>query len=461
MTDSSPLDVDLPGPAPAARPVAATPAPPGVGPPPAGMEAVFRPTRVLDIDLDQPPSDLGDLSGYAGVRALVWLHDVPVGTVGLPVHNGRCDGATLRRALLEQLSGPAVTHLLADRLATAASDGPPAALARVEHPPAASPLPSLTIAVCTRDRTASLRDCLTALVGLDYGGDLELLVVDNAPSDDATAQLVAGSFPGARYVREPRPGLDWARNRAVAEARGEVLAFTDDDVVVDRRWARALGAAFAEAADVMAVTGLVEPFELETPAQELFERYGGFGRGYTRAWFRLGPGDVDHIGAGRFGTGANMAFRRRVFDELGGFDPALDVGTLTNGGGDLEMFFRVLQEGHTLLYEPAAVVRHRHRRDLPALHAQITNNGVGFYAFLVRSALAYPQQRGAIVAFGLRWWWGWSVRRWLLSHVRPTRFPRDLIVAELRGSLRGLTRYPRARRVALRASTGRPVPVAR
>ena len=67
------------------------------------------------------------------------------------------------------------------------------------------------------------------------------------------------------------------------------------------------------------------------------------------------------------------------------FDPALDVGTPANGGGDLEMFFRVLKSGHALVYEPAAMVRHRHRRDYASLREQLASNGVGFYAYLVRT----------------------------------------------------------------------------
>ena len=73
-----------------------------------------------------------------------------------------------------------------------------------------------------------------------------------------------------------------------------------------------------------------------------------------------------------------MAYHHSLFDRIGGFDPALDVGTVTNGGGDLEMFFRVLQEGQTLVYEPSALVRHRHRRDYAQLRTQITNFGIGF-----------------------------------------------------------------------------------
>lgn len=313
--------------------------------------------------------------------------------------------------------------------------------------------PLVTVAVCTRDRSAELAGCLEALAALRYPA-LDLLVVDNAPTSDVTERLVR-NYPLVRYCREPRPGLDWARNRAVREARGEIVAFTDDDVRVDPGWAGALAAVFAAHPEVAAVTGLVAPHELETEAQALFESYGGFGRGYLRRWFHAPPAKgagphISHHGAGQFGTGANMAFRRSLFDRIGLFDPALDVGTATNGGGDLEMFFRLLQSGHTLVYEPRALVYHRHRADYARLRRQIADNGVGFYSFLVRTAVAYPQERGKCLRFGL-WWFGWwSVRRLVKSWLHPGRFPRDLILAELWGSLASLPRYSRARRTAAR-----------
>jgi GT2 family glycosyltransferase len=205
----------------------------------------------------------------------------------------------------------------------------------------------------------------------------------------------------------------------------------------------------------MAVTGLVVPYELETEAQILFEQYGGFGRGFKRQVYRLKPKSgykFFYHGTGQCGTGANMAFRRIIFEKIGGFDPALDVGTVTNGGGDLEIFFRVLKEGYTLVYEPRALVYHRHRRAYVELRTQLTNNGTGLYAYLVRSALAYPSERGTLLLLGLWWLWYGNLRRLFLSLVRPGYFPRDLILAELRGSLVGLTRYQQARR-ALPANT--------
>jgi GT2 family glycosyltransferase len=413
---------------------------------------MFKPLKVLDIELCHPLEDIRGLERYEAVQALVRLCGRPIGYVNIPLAAGYCSAVTVCRAIMERYSMVIVGQALTNGPASTHGDGLRLAeLGNASQPDDHRPLPVVTVAVCTRDRTAQLAQCLAALGQLDYPA-LDLLVIDNAPSSPATAHLVRSRYPQVRYVCEPRPGLNWARNRAIAEARGEIIAYTDDDVVVDRGWVRALAEVFAAEAEVMAVTGLVVPLELETEAQCLFEQYGGFGRGFDRRWFRLnrdGHGQkMFHLRAGRFGTGANMAYRRSLFARIGGFDPALDVGTVTHGGGDLEMFFRVLQAGYTLVYEPSALVRHRHRRDYAQLREQITDFGVGFYAYLVRSAIAYPRQRFAIASFGLWWLWRRNIRRLLLSLMSPRTFRRDLIGAELRGSFVGLGRYWQAQRAA-------------
>jgi glycosyltransferase involved in cell wall biosynthesis len=296
-----------------------------------------------------------------------------------------------------------------------------------------------------------LQGCLDALAALRYPEDLlDVLIVDNAPTDASTRELVE-RYPRFRYVCEPRPGLDWARNRGILAARGDIIAYTDDDASVDEGWVAAIAGAFEREPEAMCVTGLVLPEELDTPSQMLFEQYGGFGRGFDRHVFKVNAGEsaaLHYGGTGRFGTGANMAFRRAFFQEHGLFDPALDVGTPANGGGDLEMFFRVLKAGHSLVYEPAAMVRHRHRRDYRELRTQIANNGIGFFTYLMRTAQAYPEERQDIFRLAAWWLWWWNLRRLLNALVHPRRFPMDLILAELRGSLSGFRRYPAARRHA-------------
>jgi GT2 family glycosyltransferase len=409
----------------------------------------FRPTKVVDVELSHHLETLEHLDGYDAVQALVRLHGEPLGFVRLPVKDGRCLASALARSILDDLSGQIISHLVRDGLAL--SPRPEglriADLFRVPHAAYRGTLPSVTVAVCTRDRPAELANCLESLVKLDYPS-LQLLVIDNAPTTDATERLIRERYPNVGYIRESRPGLNWARNRAIDEAQGEIIAYTDDDAVVDPGWVTALASIFAEQAEVMAVTGLVVPFELETEAQELFELHGGFGRGFEQRWVRVDEARGQTFrkhGTGLFGTGANMSYRRSLFERIGNFDPALDVGTVTNGGGDLEMFFRVLKEGYTLVYEPSAIVRHCHRRENRLLRTQITNNGIGLSSYFVRSALAYPRERAAFALFWLSWlWWRY------LSGLLRSRSIREssLLIREMMGCLKGLVRYPKSRRNA-------------
>jgi GT2 family glycosyltransferase len=417
--------------------------------------------RLIDIELAEPIVSPDGLDGYAAVRALVRMHGAPLGFIDLPVERGSCSPERLREAIAQQLERELLAHLKTreGRAETRQGLADPGSLLRDSQlhelageppPPHEGPWPSMTIAICTRDRPADLALCLDSVTALEYPG-LEVLVVDNAPGDDSTERLVAARHPRVRYTCERRPGLDRARNHAVREAVGEVIAFTDDDVIVDPGWALALGAAFATASpDVMAVAGAVVPFELETDAQLHFERYGGFTIGFERAELRGGEDwgvrGVWHYAnmAQRF-TGANLAFRRRVFDEVGLFDPALDVGTATNGGGDIEMLFRVLKEGYAIVYEPRALVRHRHRREPRDLEHQISGWGTGYTAFLMRSALAYPAAAWVLLLLGVRGFWN-QLGRLAASLADSPGFPRRLLLTEAIGQLRGPLCFWRSRR---------------
>jgi len=411
----------------------------------------FRAVLIRDIELTRPPQAAECERKHGSVRATIRFRGEPVGDVTLPLA-GVYDEKAVRRAAIDRLAWPLVRTLIRRVVGTVryrprtAEDLMAAALSSHEPPPVEQP--TVTVAVCTRDRALDLDRALDAIEALDPPPD-EILVVDNAPASKAAREVVRRRA-GVRYVSERRPGLDWARNRAIREATSDVVAFTDDDVVVDAQWVGALKRTFAGFPEAMAVTGLVLPYELETAAQVQFEEYGGFGRGFERRVFRVDEAHGEravalHGGTGKFGTGANMAFRKTVFSDIGVFDPALDVGTSTNGGGDLDMFLRVLRAGHTLVYEPAALVRHRHRRERADLVRQITNNGIGFFSYLVRNAIARPADAGEIARLALRWFWQWELKRAALSILQPGRIDRELSFGELKGSISGLFRYQRAR----------------
>lgn len=405
--------------------------------------------KMADVELSEPAEGIDHLHDYPLVKAMVRLHGVPLGYVDVPVCNGRCSGRALRQAALAQYGPRVVEEWIRSELSAGRPEGLNLETHEGAGPEEIENRPPVTVAICTRNRVLDLARCLDSLAALRYR-PVEVLVVDNAPANDSTERLVRGSYPQIRYVCEPRPGLNWARNRAIMEATGEIIAFTDDDVVVDANWLSAIVAVFAANKEVMAVTGLVAPLELETKSQIFFETYGGGGRGFRRRWVhRSNEWGADMHSAWRFGSGANMAYRRTLFERVGYFDAALDLGTVANGGGDLEMFFRLLMQGHTLVYEPSAIVRHRHRRTYEQLRAQAAGIGVGHFSYLVRSAMAYPSEWWRFLRAGWRRMWGGNLLRLLHAFLHPSQVPKDLILVELIGCFVGLGRYYKSRSAAV------------
>ncbi|MGB4776935.1 glycosyltransferase family 2 protein [Microbacterium sp.] len=300
---------------------------------------------------------------YDRARLLVRDHGAVRGYVTLPVEAGTVDPDRLQRAVDEL---PPSLH-------------------------AARPAPRLiSVVVCTRDRATLLRESLTALAALDYPL-VEVIVVDNAPTSTETRDLLADEFGDFRYVREDAPGLSHARNAGLRAASAGIVAFTDDDVIVDPQWLWAISTGFARSDDIGCVSGVVPTGELRNDVQAYFDARVSWSKLTAQRVFRLSdpPEDLPMFPfcVGEFGTGANFAVRRDRMLALGGFDTALGAGTRTKGGEDLDMFLRVLYSGEAIAVEPAALVWHRHRDDLEALRAQAIGYGRGFGAWAAVVAL--------------------------------------------------------------------------
>lgn len=247
--------------------------------------------------------------------------------------------------------------------------------------------PTFTVAICTRERPEDLFEALQSVTALAYP-NYEIIVVDNAPATSRTGDMLAKHYPQVKHVVEPRKGLSHARNTAVARASGQYIAFTDDDVVVDRWWLQALLAGFEQAPDIACVTGLVPSGELATKSQRYFDSRVTWSRNTAARVYRLGEQYADlpafPFSVGAYGTGANFAVRRA---HALNFDVALGAGRATGGGEDIDFFFRLLLRKQALAVTPDALVWHRHRSAEEALVAQAATYGTGLGAWLTKVAL--------------------------------------------------------------------------
>lgn len=396
-------------------------------------------------------------------RLLVRLHGQVLGYLALDFVPASTDERVLSAAWRRWPE--AIRHHLRTDALPAVDDGD-----RIPSRPASctgtltdlDPHETVTVVVCTRDRPEEITRCLTGLRRLSYPY-LEILVVDNAPSGPATRDAVAAAAredPRIRYVVEPRPGLSRARNRGLCTATGRFVAFTDDDVLVDEEWIQGVVRGFRCGPDVACVTGLVCTAQITNDFERFFDAR-------TSSWStRVSPTvyppalprSIDPLypySAGRFGTGANFAFRREVFTDLGGFDESLGAGTPCRGGEDLDAFVRVMRAGHTISYEPSAVVWHHHRADLRGLRKQMYAYGVGLSAYLTKLC----RHRGTRRDLALR---VPSAFAYLVSLHGPTTddggylAPRSARLAEFAGYLSGPVHYALATIRARRNARGAP-----
>ncbi|MFJ8753606.1 glycosyltransferase [Streptomyces sp. NPDC102441] len=389
--------------------------------------------------LDPAPRDGDDQRFFVLVR----LRGRPVGTLVGRVRAGEDPVSVLARQAADEIVVP---------------DAP-------ERPP--GEVPRATVVVATRERPEQLARALDSLLAQDHP-DFEIVVVDNAPATGATHDLVTNAYAsrGVSYVRETVPGLAAAHNKGVLVAEADIIAFTDDDVIADPHWLSALTRPFGEDPATACVTGLILPARLSTPAQVLLESHGGFAKGFTaRRYDPAHPPADDPLfpfTAGRFGSGASMAFRAGPLKAVGGFDPATGTGTPARGGDDLYAFVRLLAEGHPLHYTPDAIVWHHHRERWEDLCGQAYGYGAGLTACLTALLVRRPALLPSFLARlprGLARARTMTARRATGSegrtgvpgahgaHTYP--WPRHLSRLERRGLLYGPLGYARAR-LALR-----------
>ncbi len=226
--------------------------------------------------------------------------------------------------------------------------------------------PLVAVAICTRNRRASLERALASLLAAPPALDWQLLVIDSASQDETPGWLAAGlrglALPrglSLSLYREDEPGIARARNRALAEATAPVLLFLDDDCTVAPGWVEAHLAAFDDP-DVVASGGRIQP--VLPPGVPVWIRHfyleeeGGPGGRFD---FGDLPCDLPAVPGGNLPFGANMGLRLATAQAAGGFDQQLGWGTAANLPGEETDLMRRLQAGGgRLRYLPGARVQH-------------------------------------------------------------------------------------------------------
>jgi len=259
--------------------------------------------------------------------------------------------------------------------------------------------PFSSIIVSTMNRSNHLERCLPSTANLDYP-NYEIILVDESTSRFHLLrnQKIVKEI-GARYIREKRKGVSVGHNTGIRAAEGDIIAVTDDDCIVERRWLGFLVENFSDSL-VMCVAGRTKSFGSDK-VSDLFEQLVSFDRGSKRREFdrsslsgRSVTIDVlKRAFSKRFveltpppwgvGYGNNIAYKKTIFDKVGLFDETLGRGTKATGGDDIDVIYRILKAGYKAIYDPRAVVLHRHRETYPRLMWDVCySNGVADYSFL-------------------------------------------------------------------------------
>jgi len=240
--------------------------------------------------------------------------------------------------------------------------------------------PSMSVIVCTYRGAPVLGECLRSLDRLRYP-DVEILVVNDG-ADVAVEKIVAG-FPGVRHIPQKHSGLSAARNLGAAQARGEVLVYTDDDCRVDRDWLSYLALAL-ESGEFSAVGGPNVAPTADTLAGACVTAAPG-----GPAHVLLSDTVAEHL------PGCNLAVRREAFESVGGFGEEFRTA-----GDDVDFCWRLQTAGFRIGFHPAAWVWHLRRGTVRAYLRQQLGYGKA-------EAMLIPKHGDRFGAIGAARWRGW------------------------------------------------------
>jgi glycosyltransferase involved in cell wall biosynthesis len=251
------------------------------------------------------------------------------------------------------------------------------------------------------------------------GHDPEVIVVDNTHGDPATERVTADA--NARYLLERRVGLSSARNAGIDAASGELVAFLDDDAVVDATWLSRHEEALADVS-LMATTGRVVPVEKDR-ALDLGERPFVIDR--SDPWW------YERANFGGLGSGANMVFRRQAFEDGVRFRETLGLGGDLEGFEDYHVWFKMIERGARIAYVPGAVIRHGPELSTDPSTRRTARDHRRAAAYLAMLLVEEPEFRSRTVRYTVQLLRG----KRLPWRPGPTPSRRKMLAAGYRGAL--------------------------
>jgi len=406
------------------------------------MKKTLYQTAIRTVELSRPLQALTNLQEYTCVRILVTIRGQLLSCLHIANFHQSVSVSRLRDAIIDTL---ALKLLKKGDVFNKETVWANALIMLVKHFVQNEPEPvrlpadvSASVVVATLDRPDDLRECLRSLMAQVSPRHVEIVVVDNNPSSGLTLPVVS-DFPQVVLVNEPRRGLAYARNAGFVASKGDICIATDDDVRFPPDWLEKLLTPFSRN-DVMVVTGNVLPYELESQAQNMFEDYGGLGRGFERFevnehWFERNR--FKAVPTWEIGATANAAFRTTIFNHpnIGLMNEALGPGMPSGVGEDTYLFYKVLKAGFTVVYEPTAYVWHKHRRDMSKLRHQLFNYSKGHVAYHLVTMVRDHDLRALVrLAIELPLGYFWRIKERLRGR---SSFPFSLILLEIFGHLAG------------------------
>jgi glycosyltransferase involved in cell wall biosynthesis len=292
----------------------------------------------------------------------------------------------------------------------------------------------ISVVVCTYNRAESLQRTLHSLHDMATPASLEweLVVVDNNSRDrtrDVVAAFARNATMPTRYLFEGRQGLSCARNTGVRAARGDVIAFTDDDCLVDPQWLARIDAEFRTDASLAVVGGRVELHDpRDQPVSVRIHRE------------RVPVKSLQEIAT--FMIGCNMSCRRRLFDDVGYFDVRFGSGAKIPSAEDWDFVYRSYKAGAKIVFSPDVLVFHDHgRRSDVQVESLRRGYAIGRWAFYCKHAASFDVEVARTAAH--------DFTRLAEDLVRARRQPRTLVPVAL-----GVTYWLQA--VVRRGLTGVP-----